>query len=305
MKPSPDVTNWKSVAVDNNGKVWASGDYSYERLIPLAPALPTFGDERAHWSPRHRQDADRAGSNSISLSYECGQTYLCGPDGVLYKLSPVTGATIKFLHSKSTIYDIGADRFGNVHSAEYDPQFGANISKYRNDMHKRWAKYTTDLNGPIASGFLPRAVATDYEGNVYTLGSANLGKYSTTYTLRKYTPHGTSSGQAGIMLWSKDLSRITNSGWPGRLAVFPGHQGVIFVGYDTRETGPVPPILPTLHLASYTKAGVERWTRATQRYVQPFFLDAAPNGRLLTVGTQTLLRSGFTYLDLPLSKYAK
>src|SRR5512132_172569 len=42
-----------------------------KRLIPLAPALPTFGDERGHWSPssaRHRQDADRAGSNGISLS---------------------------------------------------------------------------------------------------------------------------------------------------------------------------------------------------------------------------------------------
>ena len=41
-----------------------------DEYSPLAPALPTCGDERAHWSPasvRHRQDADRAGSNGISL----------------------------------------------------------------------------------------------------------------------------------------------------------------------------------------------------------------------------------------------
>jgi hypothetical protein len=48
-----------------------------ERLIPLAPALPTFGDERAIGAPssaRHRQDADRAGSNGISLCVDTERT---------------------------------------------------------------------------------------------------------------------------------------------------------------------------------------------------------------------------------------
>ena len=52
-----------------------------QRLILLAPALPTFGDERAIGAPfsaRHRQDADRARSNGISLPLQsCFIFHLC------------------------------------------------------------------------------------------------------------------------------------------------------------------------------------------------------------------------------------
>jgi hypothetical protein len=61
--------------LDQRGVVWTTEKSG--RLIPLAPAPPTYGDELAigaRLEPATDQDADRAGSNGISL--KSGKLYM-------------------------------------------------------------------------------------------------------------------------------------------------------------------------------------------------------------------------------------